>query len=124
MTADVDPAAGLVERAAAAFAGERARAPADDGYFGPGSVTWRLNGDLSGPLAGLRSLLVRRSPACHGRGRPAQRLARRPGGPVASTSAYLATITFGPAAADRAAARVRKIHERVRGTDPADRPAV
>ena len=42
-----------------------------------------------------------------------------PAGRLASTSAYLVTITYGDrAAADRAAARVRKIHERVRGTDP------
>ena len=25
------------------------------GYYGPGSVTWRLGGDLSSPVAGLRS---------------------------------------------------------------------
>ncbi len=120
MTAEVYPAAGLVERAAAAFAASVPEHPADDGYFGPDSVTWRLNGDLSAPLAGLRSLLVQ---ALHPlamagvdqhsdwRGDPAGRLA--------STSAYLVTITYGDrAAADRAAARVRKIHERVRGTDP------
>jgi uncharacterized protein (DUF2236 family) len=120
MTAEVHPAAGLVERAAAAFAASVPEHPADDGYFGPASVTWRLNGDLSAPLAGLRSLLVQ---ALHPlamagvdqhsdwRGDPAGRLA--------STSAYLATITYGDrAAAERAAARVRKIHERVRGTDP------
>ena len=58
MTADVYPAAGLVQRAAAAFADSVPEQPADDGYFGPGSVTWRLNGDLSAPVAGLRSLLM------------------------------------------------------------------
>ena len=58
MTAEVHPAAGLVERGAAAFAESVPEHPADDGYFGPGSVTWRLNGDLSAPLAGLRALLV------------------------------------------------------------------
>jgi uncharacterized protein (DUF2236 family) len=121
MTADVYPAAGgLVERAAAAFAASVPEAPVDDGYFGPASVTWRLTGDLSAPVAGLRSLLVQ---ALHPlamagvdqhsdwRGDPAGRLA--------STAAYLATITYGDRAmARRAAARVRKIHERVRGVDP------
>jgi len=121
MTADVYPAAGgLVERAAAAFAASVPEAPLDDGYFGPASVTWRLTGDLSAPVAGLRSLLVQ---ALHPlamagvdqhsdwRGDPAGRLA--------STAAYLATITYGDRAmARRAAARVRQIHERVRGVDP------
>jgi uncharacterized protein (DUF2236 family) len=42
-----------------------------------------------------------------------------PVGRLAATSAYLATITFGDrAAAEAAAARVRRIHEHVRGTDP------
>jgi uncharacterized protein (DUF2236 family) len=120
MTAEVYPAAdGLIQRAAAAFAASVPEHPADDGFFGPASVTWRVNGDLSAPVAGLRSLLVQ---ALHPlamagvdqhsdwRGDPAGRLA--------STAAYLVTITFGDkAAALRAAARVRKIHERVRGTD-------
>jgi uncharacterized protein (DUF2236 family) len=120
MTADVYPAAGLLQRAAAAFAASVPERPADDGYFGPASVTWRLNGDLSAPVAGLRSLLMQ---ALHPlamagvdqhsdwRGDPAGRLA--------STSAYLVTITYGDrAAARRAADRVRTIHQRVRGTDP------
>ena len=42
-----------------------------------------------------------------------------PVGRLAATSAYLATVSFGErAAAERAAARVRRIHEHVRGTDP------
>jgi uncharacterized protein (DUF2236 family) len=42
-----------------------------------------------------------------------------PAGRLASTSAYLVTITYGDrAAARRAADRVRTIHQRVRGTDP------
>jgi uncharacterized protein (DUF2236 family) len=42
-----------------------------------------------------------------------------PVGRLAATSGYLATITFGDrAAAQRAAALVRRIHERVTGTDP------
>jgi uncharacterized protein (DUF2236 family) len=120
MTAEVFPTAGLVERAAAAFAASVPDDPADDGFFGPDSVTWRLNGDLSSPVAGLRSLLVQ---ALHPlamagvdqhsdwRGDPVGRLA--------STAAYLVTITYGDrATARRAADRVRMIHERVRGTDP------
>src|SRR5262249_11786874 len=43
-----------------------------------------------------------------------------PGARLASTSAYVATVSFGDrATATRAAAQVRRIHESVRGTDPA-----
>ncbi len=120
MTAEVYPAAGLVERAAAAFAACVPTEPADDGYFGPASVAWRLNGDLSAPLAGLRSLLVQALHPLAMAGVDQHSDWRAdPAGRLASTSAYLVATTYGDrAAADRAAARVRKIHERVRGTDP------
>jgi uncharacterized protein (DUF2236 family) len=120
MTAEVYPAAGLVARAAAAFAASVPEDPADDGYFGPGSVTWRLNGDLSAPLAGLRALLVQALHPLAMAGVDQHSDWRAdPAGRLASTAAYLATITYGDrAAAQRAAGRVRKIHERVRGTDP------
>jgi uncharacterized protein (DUF2236 family) len=121
MTADVYPAAGgLLQRAAAAFAASVPEAPVDDGYFGPGSVTWRLNGDLSAPVAGLRSLLVQALHPLAMAGVDQHSDWRAdPAGRLASTAAYLATITYGDqAAARRAAARVRKIHERVRGVDP------
>src|ERR1700750_3083646 len=49
---------GLVERSAASYAASVPEHPADDGYFGPRSVTWRLSTDLSGPIGGLRSLMV------------------------------------------------------------------
>jgi uncharacterized protein (DUF2236 family) len=117
--AGIGTAEGLIERAAVAFAAAIPTQPADEGYFGPGSVTWRLVGDLTGPAAGLRSLVVQ---ALHPlamagvdqhsdwRADPVAR--------YASTLKYVVTTTYGDrAAADRAAAIVRKIHERVRGTD-------
>jgi uncharacterized protein (DUF2236 family) len=120
MTADVYPAAGLVQRAAAAFAASVPEQPADDGYFGPASVTWRLNGDLSAPVAGLRSLLMQALHPLAMAGVDQHSDWRAdPAGRLASTSAYLVTITYGDrAAARRAADRVRAIHQRVRGTDP------
>jgi len=120
MTAEVYPAAdGLVQRAAAAFTASVPESPADDGYFGPGSATWRLNGDLSAPVAGLRSLLVQALHPLAMAGVDQHSDWRAdPAGRLASTAAYLATITYGDrGAALRAANRVRKIHERVRGTD-------
>jgi uncharacterized protein (DUF2236 family) len=111
---------GPFQRAAAAFASSVPVDPADDGYFGPDSVTWRLHADLSSPVSALRSLLLQAlhplamagvDQHSHWRDDPAARFA--------STSAYVVTVTYGDRAAARAAAdRVRKIHEWVRGTDP------
>jgi uncharacterized protein (DUF2236 family) len=121
MTAETYPAAnGFLQRAAAAFAASVPEHPADDGYFGPGSATWRLNADLSAPVAGLRSLLVQALHPLAMAGVDQHSDWRAdPAGRLSSTAAYLATITYGDrAAAQRAAARVRRIHERVRGVDP------
>ena len=119
MTAGVFPGTGLFQRAAAAFADCVPVDPADDGFFGPASVTWRLHADLSAPVAGLRSLLLKAlhplamagvDQHSHWRDDPAARFA--------STAAYVLTTTYGDRAAARSAAtRVRKIHEHVRGTD-------
>lgn len=110
-------AAGLVERSAAAFIAAIPAQPADDGYFGPASVTWRVAGDLSAPVAGLRALLMQALHPLAMAGVDQHSDWRRdPVGRLAATSAYLATVTFGDrAAADRAAARVRLVHEHVRG---------
>ena len=54
MTAEAYAAAeGLVERSAAAYVAGVPEYPADDGYFGPASVTWRLAVDMGRPVAGL-----------------------------------------------------------------------
>jgi uncharacterized protein (DUF2236 family) len=120
VTAQVYPAAdGLVQRTAAAFTACVPEEPADDGFFGPASVTWRVNGDLSAPVAGLRSLLVQALHPLAMAGVDQHSDWRAdPTGRLASTAAYLFTITYGDReSALAAAARVRRIHERVRGTD-------
>ena len=94
--------------------------PADDGLFGPRSIVWRVNRDRSFPLAGMRSLMVQ---ALHplAMAGVAQHSNWRldPFGRLAATSSYLLTTTYGDtASALAAAAWVRKIHVRVRGTDP------
>ena len=59
MTADpFAGAADLVSRSAAAYASSIPEHPADEGFFGPGSVAWRVSADLSSPVAGLRALLM------------------------------------------------------------------
>jgi uncharacterized protein (DUF2236 family) len=114
-------ASDLVERLAAAFAASVPDEAADDGFFGPASVTWRLSADLSAPVGGLRSLLLQALHPLAMAGVDSHSDWRAdPAGRIASTSAYLATISYGErATAERAAARVRKIHQTVRGTDPA-----
>src|SRR5579864_9101822 len=112
-------AAGLVERSAAAYAAAVPERPEDDGYFGPASLTWRVSGDLSAPVAGLRSLLMQALHPLAMAGVDQHSGWRRdPVGRLAATMGYLTTVTFGDrAAALHAAARVRRIHDHVRGTD-------
>jgi uncharacterized protein (DUF2236 family) len=120
MTADVyAAAAGLVQRAAAAFVSGVPEDAADDGFFGPASVTWRVSGDLAAPVAGLRSLLMQALHPLAMAGVDQHSGWRRdPVGRLAATSAFLATVIFGErAAAEQAAARVRRIHDHVRGVD-------
>ena len=71
-------------------------------------------------MAGLRALLVQALHPLAMAGVDQHSDWRRdPVGRLAATSSYLATVSFGDrAAAERAAARVRRIHEHVRGTDP------
>ena len=112
-------AAGLIGRSAAAYASGVPEEAADDGFFGPASVTWRVSADLASPVAGLRSLLMQALHPLAMAGVDQHSGWRRdPAGRLAATSAYLAAVTFGErAAAMRAAARVRRIHDHVRGTD-------
>ena len=113
-------ASDLVARSAAAYVSAVPDGAADDGFFGPGSVSWRVATDLSSTVAGLRALLLQALHPLAMAGVDQHSGWRRdPVGRLAATSAYLATVNFGErAAAERAAARVRRIHEHVRGTDP------
>ena len=120
MTADLSATAtGLIERSAAAYASGVPEDAADDGFFGPASVTWRVSADLASPVAGLRSLLLQALHPLAMAGVDQHSGWRRdPAGRLAATSAYLATVTFGErAVAEQAAARVRRIHDHVRGVD-------
>ena len=120
MTTDSYAAAtGLVERSAAAYVSGIPDDPADDGFFGPGSVTWRLAGDLARPVAGLRAFMIQALHPLAMAGVDQHSDWRQdPVGRLAATSAYLATVSFGDrAAAQRVAARVRRIHEHISGVD-------
>ena len=92
----------------------------DEGILGPESVAWRVIGHPVSIVGGLRSLIVQSlhplamaGVAQHSdyRRRPLERLRR--------TSHYVAATTFGDrATAEAAAARVKRVHRRVRGIDP------
>ena len=110
---------GLVERSAAAYASSVPEHPADDGFFGPGSVTWRLTTDLSSPIAGLRALMVQALHPLAMAGVDQHSDWRSdPVGRLAATSSYLTIVSVGDkATAERVSERVRRIHEHVRGVD-------
>jgi len=110
---------GLVERSAAAYASSVPEHPADDGFFGPGSVTWRLSTDLSSPIAGLRALTVQALHPLAMTGVDQHSDWRSdPVGRLAATSSYLTIVSVGDkATAERVSERVRRVHEHVRGVD-------
>jgi uncharacterized protein (DUF2236 family) len=112
-------AADLVARSAAAFVSGVPEHPANDGYFSPHGVTWRLSADISSPIAGLRSLLMQAlHPLAMAGVDQHSQWRRDPAGRLAATNQYVTTITYGDkTTADQAAAVVRRIHTRVRGTD-------
>jgi uncharacterized protein (DUF2236 family) len=112
-------AAGLIERSAAAYVSGVPEHPADDGFFGPASVTWKISGDVTGPVAGLRSLLVQALHPLAMAGVDQHSGWREdPVGRLAATSAYVTIVSFGDrASAEQAAALVRRIHTRVHGVD-------
>ena len=109
----------LVGRYAAAFSSAVPERPEDDGFYGPGSVTWRLSADLSAPVAGLRSVLMQALHPLAMAGVDQHSDWRAdPVGRLAATASYTATVTYGDrASASRAARRVRMVHEHVRGVD-------
>jgi len=92
----------------------------DAGLYGPNSVTWRVHGDPSMALAGLRALLLQ---AVHplAMAGVAQHSDFRadPWGRLFRTADYVGVTTFGTTReATKAAARVRGIHRKLGGIEP------
>lgn len=92
----------------------------DLGYFGPDSVTWRLHADPMQWVGGVRALfLLSLHPLAMAGVDQHSTYREDPLGRLQRTGDYLASITFGSTAeADRAAARVRGVHRKVRGVEP------
>lgn len=98
--------------------------PRDDdldlGLFGPDSVSWRVLGDPVLAVGGLRALLLQ---ALYPRAMAGliQTSGYRsdPWGRLRRTAGYVSTVNFGTTAqAERAGARVRAVHARLRTIDP------
>ena len=92
----------------------------DLGYFGPDSVTWRLHADAMQWVGGVRALfLLSLHPLAMAGVDQHSTYREDPIGRLQRTGDYLGAVTFGTRAeADRAAARVRGVHRRVRGVEP------
>jgi uncharacterized protein (DUF2236 family) len=122
----LSPARGFVRTAArSVLAGQPTGQPelelahgGDAGLFGPDSVTWRVHGDRSMLIGGVRALLLQVLHPLTMAG-VAQHSAYRtdPLGRLARTGRFVAATTYGTTPeAERAIAMVRAVHERVRGT--------
>ncbi len=110
---------GSLEPLAQAFVGAVPEQPGNDGLFGPKSVVWRLHRDRSQPLAAIRAILLQAlHPLAMAGVAQHSDWRRDPVGRMAATTGYVLTVTYGErAAAEAAAARVRRVHQHVRGTD-------
>jgi uncharacterized protein (DUF2236 family) len=93
---------------------------ADAGLYGPDSVTWRVHADPSMALAGLRALLLQAlHPLAMAGVAQHSDFREDPWGRLFRTAEYVSVTTFGTTHdAQRAGAKVRGIHRRLRGVEP------
>ncbi|MFJ9865663.1 oxygenase MpaB family protein [Streptomyces sp. NPDC101165] len=93
---------------------------ADPGLFGPASVTWQAHGDPMMWVAGVRALYLQALHPRAVRGVMQNSDFRRDAwGRLMRTANFVGTTTYGTGeAAERAGARVRKIHSMLQVSDP------
>ncbi|RFU82219.1 DUF2236 domain-containing protein [Streptomyces triticagri] len=93
---------------------------ADPGLFGPRSVTWQVHSDPMMWIAGVRALYLQALHPRAVRGVMQNSDFRKDAwGRLMRTAGFVGTISYGTAeAAERAGARVRKIHSFLTATDP------
>lgn len=92
----------------------------DPGLFTPASVTWQMHGDPMMWVAGVRALYLQALHPRAVRGVMQNSDFRRDAwGRLMRTAHFVGTTTYGTSeAAERAGARVRKIHSMLTATDP------
>ena len=91
------------------------------GFFGPGSVTWRIHADPSFSVGGIRALLLQalHPVAMGGVHRFSEGFTSEPWARLTRTAEYVATLTFGTRReALRAVRRVRGMHRGKSDTEP------
>lgn len=96
----------------------------DPGLFGPGSAIWRVHGDPSMLIGGLRALLLQTLHPLAMAGIAEHSDYRHdPWGRLHRTGRFVGSTTFGTtAAAEASIEAVKRIHGRVRGIAPDGRP--
>ena len=92
----------------------------DPGLFGPSSVTWQMHGDPMMWVAGVRALYFQALHPRAVRGVMQNSDFRQDAwGRLLRTANFVGTISYGTAeAAEKAGARVRRIHSMLPATDP------
>lgn len=92
----------------------------DAGYFGPDSITWEVNRELTVLFGGARALLMHAAhPLIAAGARQTSMYSRDPWARLIRTLALQSTVTFGSRAeADEAADKINRLHTKVNGIDP------
>ncbi len=92
----------------------------DLGYFGPGSVSWRVDREVTVLFGGARALLMQAAhPLVVAGVNQTQMYERNPWKRLQRTLALTYAITFGTRAEAHAAAdRINEVHAHIHGTDP------
>ncbi len=95
----------------------------DPGLMGPGSVSWRVIGDVASFFGGIRALLIQAAhPEVAASLGDHSRYKDDPLGRLSRTSAYVTATTFGAMPeVERAIAMVRRAHRPVQGTSHRNR---
>lgn len=96
----------------------------DPGLFGPGSAIWRVHGDLSMLIGGLRALLLQTlHPLAMAGVAEHSDYRQDPWGRLHRTGRFVGSTTYGTtSAAEASIDAVKRIHGRVRGIAPDGRP--
>ena len=105
--------------------GEKPVARREDGWFGPCSVAWRVHGDVTGMMVGgLAGLMLQMlHPAVLAGVWDHSRFRDDMTGRLRRTARFIALTTYGGASeADAAIARIRSVHEWVKGVLPDGTP--
>ena len=99
--------------------------PGDPGWFGPGSMGWRVHGDFPAMITGGISALLLQ--ALHARAMAGvsdhSGFREDPLGRLQRTASFIGVTTYGSSVeAERVVAMVTRIHSRVVGTTPSGEP--